>query len=242
MASDDIPTIRTSASVNQLFAARVAFAEQGIEFVAESSNPHYGNPYATLPFVLHKTIKPLAACGLTVIQGATLLNGEFAVITRLIHTSGEWMETVLPIPPSAKALDRDASQAILSAYTYGRRGSLLALLGLAPVDPKEQSLLDVDDDGNAAAGKEGAHDRQLNQDMAKAVTQTAAPTTKINVISHAQSKRLYAIAKAQNVDITEVTRWLKKAYGYEWTDATTDIERQNYEEICDQIQNGTAPL
>jgi hypothetical protein len=225
-------TIRTSESVNQLFAARVAFAEKGIEFLAESTNPHFGNPYATLPFVLNKTMKPLAECGLTVIQGATLLNGEFAVITRLVHTSGEWMETLLPIPPSAKALDRDASQAILSAYTYGRRGSLLALLGLAPVDPKEQNLLEVDDDGNTAAGK--------HLQPPKPVTQTAKPApAKSNgsVISKPQAKRLYAIAKSHEVDVDSFQAYLKETYGYE---RFSDIDRSKYEEIVKLAESGTA--
>jgi len=243
-------TIRTSESVNQLFAARVAFAEKGIEFLAESTNPHFGNPYATLPFVLNKTMKPLAECGLTVIQGATLLNGEFAVITRLVHTSGEWMETLLPIPPSAKALDRDASQAILSAYTYGRRGSLLALLGLAPVDPKEQNLLEVDDDGNTAAGKHLQPPKPVTQ-TAKPVTQTetnrelryvkaaAPPPAKSNgsVISKPQAKRLYAIAKSHEVDVDSFQAYLKETYGYE---RFSDIDRSKYEEIVKLAESGTA--
>jgi len=167
------PTIRTSESVSKISGALVDFSEKGIEFVAESTNPHFRSAYATLPFVLHRVVRPLASVGISVIQGGTLLDGQFGVTTRLIHRSGEWIETVLPIQPSAKALDRDACQAYASAATYGRRVSLLAILALAPVDPKEEQLLEVDDDGNTASGK--SEKKSAPSRPAKAVVKTAKP-------------------------------------------------------------------
>lgn len=158
------PGIRTSESVNDISSALVDFSEKGIEFIARSKNPHFGNAYATLPFVLHSVVQPLASVGLSVVQGGALVDGQFAIITRLIHRSGQWLETVMPIQPSAKALARDASQAYASAATYGRRIALLAILGLAPVDPKERDLLEVDDDGNTASGKSENVDPQFEAD------------------------------------------------------------------------------
>ena len=70
----------------------------------------------------------------------------------------------MPIQPSTKALARDASQAYASAATYGRRIALLAILGLAPVDPKERDLLEVDDDGNTASGKSENVDPKFEAD------------------------------------------------------------------------------
>ena len=158
--------IRTSESVTDLSAALVDFSEIGIEFVARSKNPHFGNAYATLPFVLHSVVKPLASVGLSIIQGGTLIDGQFGIMTRLIHRSGQWIETIMPIQPSEKALTRDACQAYASAATYGRRIALLAILGLAPVDPKERDLLEVDDDGNTASGKSENVDPQFEADYA----------------------------------------------------------------------------
>ena len=169
-----IQTIRTSETINQISGALVQFAGRRIEFVAESMNPHFGNAYATMPFVLHRVIGPLAEVGIALVQGGTLLQGQFAVTTRLIHASGEWIETILPIQPSAKALERDASQAYASATTYGRRISLLAMLGLAPVDPKERGLLDADDDGNAASNKTSPK-ISAKRRSSKSITQTEPP-------------------------------------------------------------------
>jgi hypothetical protein len=158
--------IQTSESITDLSAALVEFSERDIKFLARSKNPHFGNAYATLPFVLHSVVQPLASVGLSVVQGGALVEGQFAIITRLIHRSGQWLETIMPIQPSEKALTRDACQAYASAATYGRRIALLAILGLAPVDPKERDLLEVDDDGNTASGKSEKVDPQFEADYA----------------------------------------------------------------------------
>ena len=146
--------IHTSPTVVKVFSALAKFSANGIAFVAQSENPHFKSAYAMLPFVLHMVSKQLVKAGLVIVQGGTMVESQFAVVTRMCHTSGEWIETVMPIQPSARALERDASQAYASAMTYGRRIALLSILGLAPVDPKEKALLEVDDDGNAAAGKD----------------------------------------------------------------------------------------
>ena len=147
------PYITTSPTVTHLYGALGQFAALGIEFIAESTNPHFKSAYATLPFVLHRVSKPLASVGLVIVQGGALVDGQFSVVTRLCHSSGEWLETVMPIPPSPKALQRDANHAYASANTYGRRLSILGLCGLSPVDPRERGLLEVDDDGNQAANR-----------------------------------------------------------------------------------------
>lgn len=59
------------------------------------------------------------------------------VVTKLIHSSGEWLssELALPMPKGANA------QAIGSLNTYGRRYGLASICGIAQTD----------DDGNAAS-------------------------------------------------------------------------------------------
>jgi|TARA_B100000949_G_scaffold227033_1_gene233006 hypothetical protein len=152
VATNTTLNISASSEVGQLQSALVEFWKKGIEFLAQSTNPHFKSAYATLPFVIHMVKQDLASVGLVVVQGGGLVGNQFAVTTRLLHVSGEWMETVMPIQPSEKALAGNTSQAYASAMTYGRRIGLLSICGLAPVDPKEESLLAElsDDDGNAA--------------------------------------------------------------------------------------------
>jgi hypothetical protein len=222
-------TISTSGSINQLSSALVAFGKLGIKFVAESENPHYGNKYASLPYVLHMVVQPLASVGLAVAQSATMIDGQFTVVTRLIHTSGEWLETHMPIPPAVKAVERDACQAYCSAYTYGRRVSLLGLCGISPIDPKEQGLYEVDDDGNTAAGKT----KPVVHTAATPVTPTEAtgPT-----ISPKQAKRLYAIAKSHDVDVEAFQSYLTETYGYT---RFTAIKVADYDEVVKLAESGT---
>lgn len=64
--------------------------------------------------------------------------------TRVIHVSGQWIESVLEIPVS---MGNRPAQAIGSVITYGRRYAWMSILGVASDED--------DDDGNGASGLEG---------------------------------------------------------------------------------------
>lgn len=59
------------------------------------------------------------------------------VRTRLIHSSGQWLEQDLEIPVS---MGTNPSQAVGNATTYARRYSLMAIAGVAPDEDDGQSL------------------------------------------------------------------------------------------------------
>jgi hypothetical protein len=97
--------------------------------------------YATLSDCIDASRAALSANGLCVIQGPGATNTEaktLCITTRIIHDSGEWIETDFDMP-----LTKWSPHEAGSATTYGRRFALMAMLGLAPVE---------DDDGNAASG------------------------------------------------------------------------------------------
>ena len=77
-----------------------------------------------------------------------MVPGEMIVTTRILHTSGEWIETEVIMPPSSDAIKKNACHAYASAYTYGRRVGLMAALNLYPTD--DASDIARDDDGNTA--------------------------------------------------------------------------------------------
>jgi hypothetical protein len=73
---------------------------------------------------------------------------ELVVVTTLFHSSGQWIESKLPVIP------RDASpQGMGSALTYGRRYGLCPLIGIAQAD----------DDGNASSGRGAPNQGAPNQ-------------------------------------------------------------------------------
>lgn len=110
--------------------------------VPTKSGGSYSYKYMSLGAIMAATRVPLATHNLAIMQAPTILQDgggrSVEISTRLIHTSGEWIETRIAIAVAAGA---DA-QAIGSAMTYARRYGLTALLGIASGD---------DDDARAAS-------------------------------------------------------------------------------------------
>lgn len=100
----------------------------------------YKFKYATLDAIGDAIRKPLAENGLSYIQAVTTTERGMAIDTRLMHASGQWLQTITPMK-----VENDGNQAIGSAITYGRRYALSALLGI---------VSEEDDDGNAADGNQ----------------------------------------------------------------------------------------
>lgn len=112
-----------------------------IEGAAKSAvNPHFRSKYANLETVVETARPVLAKHGLAVMQGAGKVTDRncLTVSTRIIHTSGEWIESDFEIP-----LAKQDPQACLAALTYARRGSLMSILGMPAID----------DDGETAVGR-----------------------------------------------------------------------------------------
>jgi hypothetical protein len=127
--------MKTSESMGAIAKAVIAF-ESEMEAVSKGKvNPFFKSKYADLPSIIEATKPLLEKHGLGIIQGAE--EGEMGLMkvqTRLIHESGEWIETELPIVPV-----KSDPQAALSALTYGRRGGLQAILSLSAVDDDYES-------------------------------------------------------------------------------------------------------
>jgi hypothetical protein len=135
----------TSSETTATLCAALVAAQGGLKPIAkDGKNPAFRSRYATLDGIM-ETVRPaLAAHGLAVVQGVvhpeTGEGGRLVGImveTRLIHTSGEWLASVVPVPVA-----KGDAHGLGSALSYGRRYGLSALLALST---------DEDDDGNAAA-------------------------------------------------------------------------------------------
>ena len=116
-------------------AAALAKAQSEIMGAKKGSvNPFFKSGYADLFAVIESCREILAKNEIAFVQGNRFKDGVFLVVTKLIHSSGEWLssEMALPLPKGAN------SQAIGSLNTYGRRYGLAAMAGVAQKD----------DDGN----------------------------------------------------------------------------------------------
>jgi hypothetical protein len=130
--------MRASDTISK-FAPAFLEAQRAITFASkDATNPHFKNKYADLPSVVDAVKPALNDAGIAFIQSATPSDdSKLHLTTRLIHTSGEWIEDTLVMP-----LPKQDPQGYGSAMTYARRYALAAITG----------LYQDDDDGNAGSG------------------------------------------------------------------------------------------
>ena len=131
----------TSEQINEI-AAALAKAQASMKNAALNKvNPHFKSRYADLAGIRDAVVPALSANGIAVAQTMTATDsGQCLVVTRLLHASGQWIESMCPIP-----LVPDM-QKMGSAITYARRYSLSAICGISA---------DEDDDANAASQTNG---------------------------------------------------------------------------------------
>lgn len=136
--------MNTSSTISNLSAALVSFNQDCPEVQFDKENKFLGNKYATLGAIL-KAIRPtLAKHGLTVVQGLT----ADGLTTRVLHLSGEWIESTAPMIQPGEEKGKSAAQVYGSIITYMRRYMVTAALGI---------VSDDDNDGQQQ-GKKTGHD------------------------------------------------------------------------------------
>jgi hypothetical protein len=131
--------METSEQINELATALSKAQGKITGALKDSSNPFFKSKYADLASCWDACRAPLSDCGLAVIQ--TTQDGESGtmVVTRLVHSSGQWVQGRLTLAPKDHG-----PQAIGSTLTYARRYALAAIVGLAQID----------DDAEAATGRQ----------------------------------------------------------------------------------------
>src|SRR5512139_1283444 len=121
--------MRTSENID-LISTALAAALGEMQDVAKRSQG-YGYKYAALDAITAMARPVLARHGLAAIQEATATEAGASVTTRLLHGSGQWIETEpLPMVVEAKK-GLSVAQNLGAVLTYARRYQLQALLGIA---------------------------------------------------------------------------------------------------------------
>lgn len=130
--------IELSPAVDALFPAlhKAQGALTGV--VKDGKNPAFKSRYATLENVIDAAKPALQAADLAFTQApGALVEGAIEITTMIMHTSGQWLRSTLHVP-----LSKRDPQGVGSAITYGLRYSLMATLGLPPVDDDGESAMD----------------------------------------------------------------------------------------------------
>lgn len=213
--------MKTSPEIKQL-AAALAKAQANIEGATKDSiNPHFGKSYADLASVWDAIRQPLAENGLSVVQtceNPTWMEKEstvlvqdpraVTVVTRLMHSSGEWIEGAMVLLPV-----KIDPQGIGSAITYARRYALAAMVG----------VYQVDDDANGASqppSHRPAAIETIGAEGAKQVLQALKDCG-------ADIEKLYEAMTQNGVDVksTDVAKWPKGLMPriFKWCEARKQI-------------------
>lgn len=189
--------MRTSEQQTALIAALVK-ARASFGPIAKEATGAVGKDrpykYADLAAILEAIVPGLGANGLVLLQSVDAETSS--LITRLVHTSGEWVESVYPLPAPT------TSQAYGSAITFGRRYSIQSLLCL--------SASDSDDDGAKA-------DREKKPAAAKSkpAPVSAVVPGVVKCINTAQQKVLFTVAEQAGWSHRQIRDYLTRHVGVE---------------------------
>lgn len=114
-------------------AVALSKAQSKIPIVKKNTQGH-GYKYANIAEILLSISEPLREAELTMTQlGSFNEKGEPILVTLLMHSSGEWLNSVLLLKSQTSARTNEM-QALGSGFTYLRRYAMSAMFGIAQED------------------------------------------------------------------------------------------------------------
>lgn len=129
--------MKTSEQINEIAAALSKAQAEMTGAKRSSKNPFFKSSYSDLAAVCEAISQPFADNGLSYIQSPEFSEQHIQVATRIMHSSGQWIEGVVTLPPT-----KNDAQGYGSAITYGRRYGLQAMAGVPSVDDDGQAAVE----------------------------------------------------------------------------------------------------
>lgn len=152
--------IRRSDNIGNLIGALAEAQSNFGEISRNGVNPEFESDYPTLAHEIRQTAAALAGQGIKVLQFPEVVRGRgIKVSTMIAHKSGEFLAFDLWMPAERPEDGSFDCQSIGSALKYARRYSYESALC---IDGSK------DDDGNAAAGRNGGGRHAHNGNQRKA--------------------------------------------------------------------------
>lgn len=201
--------MRQSESINEL-ATALAKAQGAMgAALKDADNPFYKSKYADLGSVIRAMKEPFAANGLSYIQFPIRDENTAGVVTRIMHSSGQYLENEYTLPVS-----KFDAQGVGSALTYARRYALQSIAGIPAGD----------DDGNAASSP-GIPEEQVQACYEEAVrllatgtpadfkafADTVDPELQTMAFNKAPKGKITAFKKAWSARVNEFWKPIKEA-------------------------------
>jgi hypothetical protein len=188
-----------SENINELALALSKAQGEMKGAVKDSNNPFFKSKYADLSSVREACKDELSKNGLSIsqIMGASE-QGEMYLITMLLHSSGQWIKSMLPIK-SANAKDSRVNEyhVLGSAITYLRRYAWSAIIGISTEE---------DDDANSIQ----AYQNRSPKPKVEAHTSRDEKTVAITISKEEVAELESLMIKCGNEFTNKVTTFLKK--------------------------------
>ena len=191
-----------SDEINELGAA-LAKAQGKMSFAKmDSVNPHFKSRYADLGSIIAACREPLASHGLAVIQRVLPSSHGLYLFTRLVHESGQWIESRMPINPP-----REDIQSLGSYLTYLRRYSYGAMVGVVGGE---------DDDGETAMRAQETQSRQdershlITKEQLKILSLVLGQRDPVVRESILQKLKIEKLSDMPAKKYTEVLNWVRE--------------------------------
>ncbi len=203
-----------------LVKAQLAFPkiERNRTVEVKTQKGKYEFKYATLDTIIDAIRKPLADNGLSFTQVMTIDEGKPRLITRLMHESGECIESMSPILCSSMG-----NQEFGSALSYMRRYALSSLLGIATQE---------DDDANIDSGNHMA-DKPLKASSKPSTAKEGSEAPSTPNATDKQLKFAWKLAQEVGWDAETVKAEVRDRYSVE---TSKELTKQQASDLIEHLQ------
>ena len=135
--------MNASEAINELATALAKAQASMGPAIKGAKNPHFRSSYADLSSVVEAIREPFTSNGLAWVQAPSLdaATGLVTVTTRIVHSSGQWVEASVSAMPGRGGKADLSPQAVGSCTTYLRRYGLQAMAGCPSADDDAETAM-----------------------------------------------------------------------------------------------------
>lgn len=120
--------MKTSESITEIAKALNKVQSHVLEVKETEENPFFKSSYAPLEACWRLVRKPMVEAGLSLTQHPDMADGKPVLVSLLMHTSGQWIESAIALNPT-----KQDPQGIGAAISYFSRFALKSIFGMSAV-------------------------------------------------------------------------------------------------------------
>ena len=212
-----------SEQINEL-APALAKAQSEMEAAGmNADNPFFKSKYADLSEIVRASRPALTKNGLSVSQRTLILDGEKVLSTLLLHSSGQWIEGIMPINPAKTDI-----QSLGSYISYLRRYTYAPMVGVVVVDE--------DDDGERDMKQ---YRSQSSYEKPQAKRYEPSSSRREQTLSECITKEQLEDLEFELNEYPELAKSIKSAYS---VDALRDLPKEAYRTIMTKLRENKAAM